>query len=128
MTMPTTHALDTSQGLVVFHIGMTIRKPHRPDLWAPVAAAMPRMLAELHRAKDAATAGPKAGKALGNQGEAAADSAGQTGSTPPSAQAPPPSTPAPKTPGAGPTAGPSQPEARPPKQPPPPAPKPTGKE
>lgn len=57
MTMPTTHALDTSQGLVVFHIGMTIRKPHRPDLWAPVAAAMPRMLAELHRAKDAATAG-----------------------------------------------------------------------
>ena len=47
----------TSQGLVVFHIGMTIRKPHRPDLWAPVAAAMPRMLAELHRAKDAATAG-----------------------------------------------------------------------
>ncbi|PKZ79654.1 DUF4188 domain-containing protein [Micrococcus luteus] len=55
--MPTTHALDTSQGLVVFHIGMTIRKPHRPDLWAPVAAAMPRMLAELHRAKDAATAG-----------------------------------------------------------------------
>lgn len=57
MTMPVTHALDTSQGLVVFHIGMTIRKPHRPDLWAPVAAAMPRMLAELHRAKDAAAAG-----------------------------------------------------------------------
>ena len=44
MTMPTTHALDTSQGLVVFHIGMTIRKPHRPDLWAPVAAAMPRII------------------------------------------------------------------------------------
>ncbi|WP_131103646.1 conjugal transfer protein TrbL [Ornithinimicrobium sufpigmenti] len=76
-------------------------------------------------AKDAATAGPKAGTALGNQGEAAADSAGQTGSTsPPSAQAPPPSTPAPKTP----TGGPSQSEARPSKQPPPPAPKPTGKE
>lgn len=46
-------------------------------------------------AKDAATAGPKAGKALGGQGESAADAAGQTGSTqPPSAQAPPP--PAPK--------------------------------
>ncbi|WP_181273811.1 conjugal transfer protein TrbL [Brevibacterium oceani] len=79
-------------------------------------------------AKDAATAGPKAGKALGNQGENAADCAGQTGTTPPpAAQAPPPSTPAPKTPSAGPT-GPSEPESRPPKQPPPPAPKPTGKE
>lgn len=75
-------------------------------------------------AKDAATAGPKAGTALGNQGEAAADSAGQTGSTPPAAQAPPPSTPAPKTP----TGGSSGVEVRPPKQPPPPAPKPTGKE
>ena len=75
-------------------------------------------------AKDAATAGPKAGKALGNQGENAADSAGQTGTTPPPAQAPPPSTPAPKTPSAGPSAS----GSRPPKQPPPPAPKPTGKE
>lgn len=75
-------------------------------------------------AKDAATAGPKAGKALGGQGEAAADSAGQTGSTPPAAQAPPPSTPAPKTP----TGGSPGAEARPSKQPPPPAPKPTGKE
>lgn len=80
-------------------------------------------------AKDAATAGPRAGKAIGNQADSTADSAGQTGTTPPpSAQAPPPSTPAPKTPGAGPKAGPSQPESRPPKQPPPPAPKPTGKE
>ena len=78
-------------------------------------------------AKDAATAGPKAGKALGNQGESAADSAGQTGTTPPPAQAPPPSTPAPKTPTGG-SSGPSQPESRPPKQPPPPAPRPTGKE
>ncbi|MCT1549037.1 conjugal transfer protein TrbL [Brevibacterium casei] len=75
-------------------------------------------------AKDSAAAGPKAGKALGNQGEAAADSAGQAGSTPPSAQAPPPSTPAPKTPSPGPSAS----EVRPPTQPPPPAPKPTGKE
>ncbi|WP_119296315.1 conjugal transfer protein TrbL [Brevibacterium casei] len=75
-------------------------------------------------AKDAATAGPKVGKALGGQGEVAADSAGQTGSTPPSAQAPPPSTPQPKAP----TGGESGAEARPPKQPPPPAPTPTGKE
>ncbi|WP_442867656.1 conjugal transfer protein TrbL [Citricoccus sp. NR2] len=50
-------------------------------------------------AKDSATAGPKAGAALGGQGESAADAAGQTSSTPPpSAQTPPPSTPAPKTP------------------------------
>lgn len=42
-----THAHDGD--LVVFHIGMTIRKPHRPDLWLPVFAAMPPMLAELHR-------------------------------------------------------------------------------
>ena len=75
-------------------------------------------------AKDSATAGPKAGKALGVQGESAADSASQTGNTPPSAQAPPPSTPAPKSP----SSAPSRPESRPPKQPPPPAPKPTGKE
>jgi len=74
-------------------------------------------------AKDAATAGPKAGKALGGQGEAAADAAGQTSNTPPPAgQGPPPSTPHPQAP----TSGPS--EGRPPKQPPPPAPKPTGKE
>lgn len=76
-------------------------------------------------AKDAATAGPKAGTALGGQGETAADSARQTGNTPPPApQAPPPSTPAPKTPSGGSSGS----EARPPKQPPPPAPKPTGKE
>ncbi|TDO87877.1 conjugal transfer protein TrbL [Enemella evansiae] len=78
-------------------------------------------------AKDAATAGPKAGKALGNQGESAADAAGQTGSTPPPAQAPPPSTPAPKTPTGG-SSGSSQAESRPPRQPPPPSPKPTGKQ
>ena len=76
-------------------------------------------------AKDSATAAPKAGKALGAQGESAADSASQTGTIPaPAAQAPPPSTPAPKTP----SAGPSQAEPRPTKQPPPPAPRPTGKE
>ncbi|WP_252274900.1 conjugal transfer protein TrbL [Nocardioides sp. LMS-CY] len=94
---------------------------------AGVAAAGPAAAAVVAAkvAKDAATTGPKAGTALGGQGEAAADSAGQTGSTPPpAAQAPPPSTPAPKTP----SPGPSAPEVRPPKQPPPPAPKPTGKE
>lgn len=50
-----THAHDG--GLVVFHIGMTIRRPHRPDLWMPVFAAMPRMLAELSRNKEAAARG-----------------------------------------------------------------------
>ena len=50
-----THAHDGS--LVVFHIGMTIRKPHRPDLWLPVALAMPPMLAELYRNKAAAEEG-----------------------------------------------------------------------
>ena len=77
----------------------------------PVAAAV--IAAKV--AKDAATAGPKAGAALGGQGEAAADSASQVGSTPPASQTPPPSTPAPKRPTA-------------PRQTPPPAPKPTGKE
>lgn len=88
-------------------------------------------------AKDSATAGPKAGTALGSQGETAADAAGQTGSAPPPSQAPPPSSPTPKpssTPSpTAPSTGPSQPEPRPPeprppKPPPPPAPKPTGKE
>lgn len=50
-----THAHDG--GLVVFHIGMTIRRPHRPDLWMPVFAAMPRMLAELSRNKEASARG-----------------------------------------------------------------------
>jgi Domain of unknown function (DUF4188) len=40
-----THAHDGS--LVVFHIGMRVNQPWRPDLWLPVFAAMPRMLAEL---------------------------------------------------------------------------------
>lgn len=42
-----THAHEGN--LVVFHIGMTIRKPLRPDLWGPVFAAMPAMLAELEK-------------------------------------------------------------------------------
>ncbi|CEI46020.1 Putative uncharacterized protein [Propionibacterium freudenreichii] len=69
-------------------------------------------------AKGAATAGPKAGTALGAQGEHAADAAAQT---PPPPSASPavasPSTPTPRPPSADPLP--------PPKQPPPPAPRPT---
>ncbi|MFP5021727.1 DUF4188 domain-containing protein [Pseudonocardia phyllosphaerae] len=44
----TTHATPADgTELVVFLIGMRIRKPWRVDAWAPVAAAMPRMLKEL---------------------------------------------------------------------------------
>lgn len=50
-----THAHDGD--LVVFHIGMTIAKPHRPDLWLPVFVAMPKMLAELARNRQAADRG-----------------------------------------------------------------------
>lgn len=46
-----THA-DIDQ-VVIFHIGMTITAPWRPDLWLPVFTAMPRMLAELHRNRSA---------------------------------------------------------------------------
>lgn len=106
---------------------------------AGAAAAGPAAAAVIGAkvAKDAATAGPKAGTALGSQGETAADAAGQSGSAPPAAQAPPPSSPLPSSPApkpsstpapAAPSTGPSQPEPRPPKPPPPPAPKPTGKE
>ena len=55
-TLPTmTHAYDGD--LVVFNIGMTIRKPHRPDLWVPVVAAMPPMIKELYANKEAAERG-----------------------------------------------------------------------
>lgn len=40
-----THSHDGP--LVVFHIGMRVNQPWRPDLWLPVFSAMPRMLAEL---------------------------------------------------------------------------------
>lgn len=50
-----THAHD--DGIVVFNIGMTIHKPHRPDLWWAPFAAMPRMIAELSRNRDAAARG-----------------------------------------------------------------------
>jgi hypothetical protein len=43
--------------LVVFLIGMRINKPWRPDLWLPVFAAMPRMLAELSREPDSGLLG-----------------------------------------------------------------------
>ena len=48
----TTHAHEGE--LVVFHIGMTVRKWHRPDLWMPVFTSMPKMLVELERNKAAA--------------------------------------------------------------------------
>lgn len=43
--------------LVVFHIGMTVNKWYRPDLWWPVFAAMPGMLAELSRDPDSGLLG-----------------------------------------------------------------------
>ncbi len=67
-------------------------------------------------AKGTATAGPKAGTALGAQGEHAADAAAQTPPPPVSPTAAPPSSPAPRPPSADPS---------PPKQTPPPAPHPT---
>ncbi|WP_137123315.1 conjugal transfer protein TrbL [Segeticoccus rhizosphaerae] len=67
-------------------------------------------------AKGAATAGPKAGTALGTQGENAADAAAQTPPPPAASPAAPPSSPAPRPPSTDPS--------RPPKQPPPPAPRP----
>ncbi|WP_114854145.1 DUF4188 domain-containing protein [Brachybacterium sp. YJGR34] len=51
--------------IVVFHIGMTVAKPWRPDLWLPVAAAMPRMLAELRRNREACDRGEAGEEDLG---------------------------------------------------------------
>ena len=82
----------------------------------PAAAAV--VAAEV--AKKAATAGPKAGRAIGGQAEGHADAAAQTSA--PAPQAPPASTPMPKTP----AAGPSQPAPPTPRQTPPPS-TPTGK-
>ena len=50
-----THAHDGP--LVVFHIGMRVNRPWRPDLWMPVFAAMPRMLAELSADSDSGLLG-----------------------------------------------------------------------
>ncbi len=43
--------------LVVFQIGMTINRWHRPDLWWPTFAAMPAMLAELSEDRDSGMLG-----------------------------------------------------------------------
>lgn len=51
----TTHEHDGE--LVVFLIGMRVNQPWRPDLWMPVFAAMPRMLAELSRDRDSGLLG-----------------------------------------------------------------------
>ena len=67
-------------------------------------------------AKGAATAGSKAGTALGTQGEHAADAAAQTTPPPAASPAAPPSISAPRPPSTDPSP--------PPKQPPPPAPRP----
>ena len=48
---------DYDGNLVVFLIGMRINKPWRPDLWLPVFAAMPAMLAELLKDKDSGLLG-----------------------------------------------------------------------
>lgn len=45
-----THRYDGE--LVVFHIGMTINRWWRPDLWMPAFLAMPRMLRELSMDED----------------------------------------------------------------------------
>ncbi|MBA8794842.1 hypothetical protein FHX74_002461 [Friedmanniella endophytica] len=45
--------------LVVFLIGMRIRKPWRPDLWLPVFGDMPKMLAELARDPDSGLLGSR---------------------------------------------------------------------
>ncbi|MDK9644981.1 conjugal transfer protein TrbL [Propionibacterium freudenreichii] len=79
----------------------------------PVAAGV---VAGASIAKGAATAGPKAGTALGAQGEHAADAAAQTPPPPAAAPAAPPSNPAPRPP----STDPSPPQ----KQPAPPAPRP----
>ncbi|UUZ44889.1 DUF4188 domain-containing protein [Janibacter limosus] len=50
-----THAHEGD--VVVFNIGMTIRKPLRPDLWWAPFVAMPRMIAELSRNRAAADRG-----------------------------------------------------------------------
>jgi len=50
-----THRYDGE--LVVFHIGMQINRPWRPDQWLPVFLAMPRMLRELSMDADSGLLG-----------------------------------------------------------------------
>ena len=85
------------------------------------AAAAP--FAAVVVAKEAATAGPKAGTALAAQGEQAADAANQSTSTPPPPNAPAPASSTPSAPAGAPRG------SEPPPPPPPPVPKtPPGKE
>lgn len=88
-------------------------------------AAVAAPVAALVVAKEAATAGPKAGTALAAQGEQAADAANQATSTPP-----PPNAPAPASSAPAPSASVGAPRgSEPPPPPPPPVPKtPPGKE
>ncbi|GAA2149962.1 uncharacterized protein DUF4188 [Humibacillus xanthopallidus] len=51
---------DHDGALAVFLIGMRVNQPWRPDLWAPVFGAMPRMLTELYAAKAAHARGEAA--------------------------------------------------------------------
>lgn len=51
MTDPMTHRYDGD--VVVFNIGMILRKPHRVDLWSPVSFGMGRMIKELSINRDA---------------------------------------------------------------------------
>lgn len=53
--MTLTHAHEGD--VVVFRIGMTVQRRLRPDLWGPVFVAMPRMIRELERNRDAAARG-----------------------------------------------------------------------
>ena len=56
-TRPTRSTHEHEGELVVFLIGMRLNQPWRVDLWAPVFAAMPKMLAELSRDQDSGLLG-----------------------------------------------------------------------
>ena len=90
--------------------------PQQAEAAQPQPVPSPRGRGRGEVAKGAATAGPKAGTALGAQGEHAADAAAQTPPPPAASPAAPPSSPAPRPPSTDPSP--------PPKQPPPPAPRP----
>ncbi|GAA1826239.1 DUF4188 domain-containing protein [Microlunatus capsulatus] len=55
--VPSRMTHDHEGELVVFLIGMRFNKPWRPDLWLPVFAAMPKMLAELSRDRESGLLG-----------------------------------------------------------------------
>ena len=90
---------------------------------ATSGAAVAAPVAAVVVAKEAATAGPKAGTALAAQGEQAADAANQSTSKPPPPNAPAPASSTPSAPAGAPRG------SEPPPPPPPPVPKtPPGKE